>query len=158
MSLEYSTTDIDFNHPRNIWTIIIQLVYTLVAMIPIFYYMKEIVQFEQDAVNVMLLLPIATGIILFILQLLLNEFYWYEERLYKNRDIVIVACKSSSYVLGFFYFFYLFLFGYWFSNSDVYKELFRLNNQVGKAMTETAISIIFILFLVMLRRGIQNQK
>ncbi len=158
MSIEYSTDTMNLNHPRNIWTISIQLIYTQLAMIPLFYYLREVVQLEVDSLYVMLFLPVSVGLLLFIMQLLLNEYYWYSEKIYKKRDIVIVASKSATYVIGVFYILYLLMFGYWFSESEVYADITRIENNVGKTVAEAGVSIIIILFLVMLRREIQNQK
>lgn len=158
MSTEYSTSTLDLNHPRSIWTNVVQLFYTLIAMIPIFYYLREIAQLGNDGLYVLLFAPISIGLLLYILQILMNEYYWVQEKIHKKRDIFMIALRSTAFILFYFYFFYLFVFGYWFSSSDVYTEVVKLNNPIGKVITEAAISMGLVLFIVLLRRGIQNQK
>ena len=158
MSTEYSTSTLDLNHPRSIWTNVIQLFYTLLAMIPIFYYMREVVQLGNDGLYILLFAPISIGLLLYILQILMNEYYWIQEKVHKKRDIFLIAVRSSSFVLFNFYFIYLLIFGYWFSSSDVYLDTVNLTNPIGKVITEAGISVALILFIVLLRRGIQKQK
>ena len=158
MSTEYSTSTLDLNHPRSIWTNVLQLFYTLLAMIPIFYYIREVVQLGNDGLYILLFAPISIGLLLYILQILMNEFYWFQEKIHKKRDILMIALRSTSFILFIFYFFYLFVFGYWFSNSEAYLEVVNIKNPIGKVVTEAGVSLILVLFIVLLRRGIQRQK
>ncbi|MCY3413905.1 MAG: hypothetical protein INQ03_19845 [Candidatus Heimdallarchaeota archaeon] len=158
MSTEYSNTILVFNHPRSIFTTGFQLFYSLVAMIPVYLYVREIIKLEVDALYVLLFLPLAVGFLLFTLMIQMNQFYWREEREYKRRDIFMLGLKSTSFIIFYFYFFFLLVFGYWFSDSEVYFDMLHLENPIGKLVTEASISVALVMLIVQLRRGIQKQK
>ncbi len=155
MSHKYVKSNIDFNQPRSVWALLIQLFYTLVAMTPMYYYLRELVKFNDDAKYVLMFLPIVTGILLYFVELKMNLYYWNKERIFKKRDIFTVTIKSFLFVIIWFYILYFFMFGYWFSTSEPYKAL-GMNNQTTKSLTESLVSIGIIAGIVIVMDKIRE--
>ncbi len=148
---------LDYLNPRTIWTISLQLFYTIIAMLPVYYYLREIIELVADAKWVLIFLPIGIAIILFGMQLRLNNYYWKNEKIFKNRDILVTALKSSILVLVFFYFIFLYIFGYWLSSIEFYEGI-KFQSELGKLMAETIISLVMIYVMIIMMISIQESR
>jgi len=152
-----SRGNIDFNQPRIIWVNLFQLLYTLLAMIPVTYYLREIVLIEEEGQFLLIGLPISIGVLLYFVQLRLNEYFWINEQYYKKRDILISSCKSAFLVIFVYYFVYFFLLGYWISTTEQYEAL-NLENQIGRILFDNAISLAVIVGITLLMVAVQKEK
>ncbi|MCH8907265.1 MAG: hypothetical protein IH840_09265, partial [Candidatus Heimdallarchaeota archaeon] len=108
---EVKVGKLDYSHPRTIWTLGIQLMYTIIAMIPLYYYMIEILTIRSEARDFVIYSPIFVAIILFFLQLKLNSYFWTSEKTFVKRDITITSSKSAFTIVLEFYLIFLFIFG-----------------------------------------------
>ena len=145
-----STSNVDqlqMNAPRTIWVSIMQLLYTIVAMLPIYYYLREIIQLDDQSQYVLLLLPVVVASLLYFVEIKMNNYFWYNEKFFNQRDIFTSALKSTTLVLGMFYFFYLLVFGYWFSGTPEYENL-GLSDKTGRTLTEALVSVAIVASLV----------
>ena len=154
---ETSLTSIDYTIPRTVWVLGIQLFYSFIAMIPVYYYMRELLAIRATASRVVIFLPVLTAILLFFLELRLNDYFWISEKTYKKRDSFNSSIKSFLVIIFFYYFVFLFIFGYFLSGSGTYNS-FHYNNEVSKVIAEDIASIIIIYLIVILMLNIQNQR
>lgn len=105
--------EINWYLPRNLWITISMLFWTMVGMIPFYYYLREIEQLvSKDYQYVVLYVPIMTGFVLFLMEVMLTDYFWYSERRRQNRTFGRAALYSIEFVLFLFYFTYFFLITY----------------------------------------------
>lgn len=154
---ETSLTSIDYTLPRTVWVLGIQLFYTFMAMIPVYYYMRELLSIRATASQVVIYLPVLTAMLLFFLELRLNDYFWVSEKIYKKRDSFNSSIKSFLVIIFSYYFVFLFIFGYFLSGSKTYKS-FHFNNEVSQLIAEDIASVITIYLIVILMLNIQNQR
>lgn len=158
MSTDFSPTELQLTHPRTIITSGLQLFYTIIAMIPFYYYLREIIQLNADAQYVLTFLPIATAIILFLFEIRLNEYYFFNEKVYKKRDIFDAAIKSTFVMITSFYVLFFFIFAYFLSNFVKEYQTLGLQNVLGKILFELSITIVILYLLVILMLDIQKER
>ncbi len=157
MSTVRSSNRLEWTAPRSIWTAAVQLLYSLIAQLPFYYYLREIVELiEKDYQWIVITVPISTGILLFFMQVLLDEFYWNQEKVYRNRDITVAAAKSALLVYALFYFLFFYLMEYVLSSTDFYKEN-GPNEPVQKMMFDLGVSLAIILFLTLFLKEMQKR-
>lgn len=154
---EISYSKMDYIHPRTIWTLTMQFFYTIIAMMPVYYYLREIIELIVDAKWLLVFLPIGIAILLFGMELRLNVYFWKAEKIFKNRDILVVVIKSSLLVITMFYFLFLFIFGYWLSDIDVYQGI-KYQSDIGRLMAEAAISLLVIYGVIIMMMSIQESR
>lgn len=149
---------LNWSAPRTIWTSAVQLLMTVIAQIPFYFYLREIaILIQEDYEQVVLVVPISTALLLFFLQILMDEYYWNREIIYRNRDITIASAKSFLFVVGLYYFFFFFIMEYWLSSTEFYKES-GPKEPVQKMMFDLGISFAIILFMVIFLREIQKRR
>ena len=104
------TKALNYQIPRNILVILIQLFYSFIVQIPFYLYILQIAELvNTDYVLIVYLVPIINSIILFTFQYLLNYYFWDNEKSFKKRDLVKVGIKSSFTVVITFYFTFFFI-------------------------------------------------
>ncbi len=157
MSHSYAGDQLEINAPRTIWVLTLQLLYSIIAMLPIYYYLREVVQFNDESQYVLLLLPVTIAFLLFFIQVKFNSYFWFNEKIFNKRDIFTSAMKSALLVVVLFYFFYLIIFGYWFTGTEEYSGL-GLTNKVGKAVTESLVSVSIVGFIVLVMDRIRTAR
>ncbi|MDH5401531.1 MAG: hypothetical protein OEZ01_09320 [Candidatus Heimdallarchaeota archaeon] len=155
MSDGYAT--INFYNPRTVWVLSFQLIYTICAMIPFFYYMREVLELPEEARYVVVLLPLTCALVIYMLQLMLNKYYWDQEKIYKKRDILQVASKSAFYTYFIFYFMEFLVFGFWLNQFDAYIE-FRIEKDLARMVVETIISMLIVVFYVTFLLNLREVK
>ncbi len=149
---------LNWSAPRSIWTAAVQLLLTVVAQIPFYFYLREILQLiEEDYEQVVLVVPISTALLLFFIQLLMDEYYWNREIIYRNRDITIASAKSFLFVMGLYYFFFFFVMEYWLSSTEFYQTS-GPKEPIQKMMLDLGIVFAVILFLTIFLREIQKRR
>lgn len=112
-------SSIKWTAPRSVWTLAAQLFYSLLAMLPMYYYLKNILGLVQTDNELLLyIIPIVTGILLFFAMILINEYFWVREKILLKRDITTAAVKSSFLIMVLFYFSYLFFLGYFINGQN----------------------------------------
>lgn len=156
MSTDYSAK-INTAEPRVVWTHVLQLMYTIIAMIPIVYYLREIVLLPETSRYVLIALPVSIALILFFIQIQMNNYFWDNELIFKRRDIFVVALKSNLLIVGLFYFLFLLMFGYWFTGTEVYDNL-GLNDVTFKVLFEAMVSILLVISTAVIMRSIQKNR
>ena len=154
---ELTSTKLDYREPRTIWVLGFEFFYTIIAMIPIYYYFNEILEIRAEAEDLILILPIGVAILLFIMELRLNTYFWFSEKIYKKRDLLTSAIKSASLIVISFYFIFILIFGYWLGGVDTYDRI-EYQNELSQLMTELAITLVSIYFILILMLNIQNQR
>ena len=157
MSHTYAGDQLEINTPRTIWVLTLQLLYSIIAMLPIYYYLREVVQFNNESQYVLLLLPVTIALLLFFIQIKLNSYYWFSEKFFNKRDIFTSSMKSAIFVFVWFYFLYLLVFGYWFTGTTEYDAL-GLGNKVGKAVTESLVSVSIVGFIVLIMDRVRTAR
>ncbi|MHA2250866.1 MAG: hypothetical protein ACXAD7_10910 [Candidatus Kariarchaeaceae archaeon] len=154
---EVSYSKIDYVHPRTIWTICLQFFFTVIAMIPVYYYLREIVKLIADARLLLVFLPLGIAILLFLIQLRLGTYFWKSEKVFKKRDVLVIASKSTLLTIVLFYILFLFIFGYWLSGVDFYQGL-DYQSDVGRLMAETTISLGIIYGIMVMMINVQESR
>ncbi|MHA2091391.1 MAG: hypothetical protein ACW98K_11070 [Candidatus Kariarchaeaceae archaeon] len=154
---EYSYSNLEYLHPRTIWSLSFQFLYTVLAMIPVYFYFREIIEFTEDAKWLLIFLPVGIGILLFLLQLRLNSYFWKSEKVFRNRDIFVVALKSILLIIISFYFTFLLMFGYWLSGADFYESI-KYQSVIGRLMAEVIISLMIVYGLVTMMINVQDSR
>ena len=67
---------IQFNNPKTIWTLSLLLLYTILSMIPFYYYLTNLVNIDNDEYAIFLqYLPIFTGLLLYFIQFLFLTYF-----------------------------------------------------------------------------------
>ncbi|OLS27788.1 MAG: hypothetical protein HeimC2_09820 [Candidatus Heimdallarchaeota archaeon LC_2] len=155
---ELSSTRLDYREPRTIWVLGFEFFYTIIAMIPLYYYFNEILEIRAEAENLILILPISVAILLFFLELRLNTYFWFSEKTYKKRDLLTSAIKSVSFIIISFYLIFLLVFGYWLGGAETYSNRVEYQNEISQLITELGITLISIYFILILMLNIQNQR
>ncbi|MHA2031202.1 MAG: hypothetical protein ACXAC2_20695 [Candidatus Kariarchaeaceae archaeon] len=154
---ELATAKLDYREPRAVWILGLELFYTLIAMIPIYFYIIEILQVRANAENLVMFLPIGIALLLFFLELRLNSYFWFTEKVYKRRDLFTSSLKSVILIISSFYIIFLYVFGYWLSDSSTYQGI-GYQNELSQLMAEVIISLLTIYFGVIMMLNIQNQR
>lgn len=148
---------IEYSEPRTIWTLTLQLTFTLLAMLPFYYYLRNIAEIPADGRYLLQFLPIAVGILLFFLQQYLNTYYWRKEKIYKRRDMFVVGLQSYILSIWMFYTIYLLLFGYFIGQTDAYDTpLF--SDIITRTMIQLLISLGTIALFVLAMRTAQEDN
>ena len=153
----YSSFPIDYGQPRTIWSISLQLFYTLIAMIPLYYYMRNVVEIPPEGSYVLQLLPIVVAILLFFVQLRLNQFYWINEKTYKNRDIFVMSIKSVVLTLGLFYSLFFLLWSYWIGRTDIHENS-GFENPLEIVVINIAVSLVILLMTLVFMVAVQEDR
>jgi len=146
---------IKYSEPRTIWTLSLQLFYTILAMIPFYYYLRNLVTIPAEGRYLLQFLPITIGILLFFIQVQLNSYYWREEKIFKQRDIFVSGLKSSILTLAMFYFIFFLIFGYMIGNSDAYESVL-LSDVITRTMIQLLITLGTIVLTAILLQSIQD--
>ncbi|MCE7733357.1 MAG: hypothetical protein GPJ54_00670 [Candidatus Heimdallarchaeota archaeon] len=154
---ELASAKLDYREPREVWILGLEFFYTLLAMIPIYYYLVEVLEIRSEAEDLVLFLPIGIAILLYFMELRLNSYFWFTEKIYKRRDLFTSALKSVILVVTTFYFLFLYFFGYWLANIDTYQSV-EYRNELTKLMTEVSISLFLIYLILIMMLNIQNQR
>ncbi len=154
---ELTSTRLDYREPRTIWVLGFEFFYTILAMIPIYYYLNEILEIRAEAEQLILFLPIGVAILLYFMELKLNTYFWFTEKIYKKRDLLTSAIKSATLIVSSFYLIFLLIFGYWLNGTETYEEI-EYQNELSKLMTELGITLVSIYFILTLMINIQNQR
>ena len=98
--------------------------------------------------------PFVAGVLLFFIQLNMNDFYWYHEINKRKRDVVKIGTKSFFVVMVQFYFYNLVLFGFWLSDNVKFNEAVVLNHPIKRMMFELGVSLLLVLSYVNVRIGV----
>ena len=154
---EQTSTRLDYREPRTIWVLGFEFFYTIIAMIPIYYYFNEILEIRAEAEDLIFILPVGVAILLFFLELKLNTYFWFSEKTYKKRDLLTASIKSVSLIIISFYFIFLFIFGYWLSGAETYERI-EYQNEISQLITELGITLLSLYFILVLMINIQNQR
>ncbi len=154
---ELASAKLDYREPREVWILGLEFFYTLLAMIPIYYYFVEVLEIRSEAEDLVLFLPIGIAILLFFMELRLNSYFWFTEKVYKRRDLFTSALKSVMLVLTSFYLIFLYFFGYWLADTETYQRI-EYQNELTKLMAEVSISLILIYLALIMMLNIQNQR
>ena len=146
---------IQFNNPKTIWTLSLLLLYTILSMIPFYYYLTNLVNIDNDGIYFLQYLPIFTGLLLYFIQFLFLSYFWNEEKVYKKRDILNVSLKSYILVFSMFYSIYFLIFGYWIGNTNAYESAL-LSDTINRNMVQLLITLGTILTTYLLMQNIQD--
>lgn len=146
---------IQFNNPKTIWTLSLLLLYTILSMIPFYYYLTNLVNIDNDGIYFLQYLPIFTGLLLYFIQFLFLTYFWNEEKVYKKRDILNVSLKSYILVFSMFYSIYFLIFGYWIGNTNAYESAL-LSDTINRNMVQLLITLGTILTTYLLMQNIQD--
>ena len=146
---------IQFNNPKTIWTLSLLLLYTILSMIPFYYYLTNLVNIDNDGIYFLQYLPIFTGLLLYFIQFLFLTYFWKEEKVYKKRDILNVSLKSYILVFSMFYSIYFLIFGYWIGNTNAYESAL-LSDTINRNMIQLLITLGTILTTYLLMQNIQD--
>ena len=146
---------IKFNNPKTIWTLSLLLLYTILSMIPFYYYLTNLVNIDNDGIYFLQYLPIFTGLLLYFIQFLFLTYFWNEEKVYKKRDILNVSLKSYILVFSMFYSIYFLIFGYWIGNTNAYESAL-LSDTINRNMIQLLITLGTILTTYLLMQNIQD--
>jgi hypothetical protein len=146
---------IQFNNPKTIWTLSLSLLYTILSMIPFYYYLTNLVNIDNDGIYFLQYLPIFTGLLLYFIQFLFLTYFWNEEKVYKKRDILNVSLKSYILVFSMFYSIYFLIFGYWIGNTNAYESAL-LSDTINRNMIQLLITLGTILTTYLLMQNIQD--
>lgn len=146
---------IQFNNPKTIWTLSLLLLYTILSMIPFYYYLTNLVNIDNDGIYFLQYLPIFTGLLLYFIQFLFLTYFWNEEKVYKKRDILNVSLKSYILVFSMFYSIYFLIFGYWIGNTNAYESAL-LSDTINRNMIQLLITLGTILTTYLLMQNIQD--
>ena len=146
---------IQFNNPKTIWTLSLLLLYTILSMIPFYYYLTNLVSIDNDGIYFLQYLPIFTGLLLYFIQFLFLTYFWNEEKVYKKRDILNVSLKSYILVFSMFYSIYFLIFGYWIGNTNAYESTL-LSDTINRNMVQLLITLGTILTTYLLMQNIQD--
>lgn len=153
----YSGYPIDYNSPRTIWTMSFQLLYTVLAMIPFYFYQLNILVIPSEGITVLVVLPIGVAILLFFMQIRLNHFYWVSEKTFKKRDVFHVGLKSLILTLSMFYTIFFLIFGNWVGSSDAHAQ-FGFTDPIEKLAIDATLTLIIILLTVIMIVSIQQDR
>lgn len=146
---------IQFNNPKTIWTLSLLLLYTILSMIPFYYYLTNLVNIDNDGIYFLQYLPIFAGLLLYFIQFLFLTYFWNEEKVYKKRDILNVSLKSYILVFSMFYSIYFLIFGYWIGNTNAYESAL-LSDTINRNMVQLLITLGTILTTYLLMQNIQD--
>ncbi|MGB1981278.1 MAG: hypothetical protein ACPHQO_02270 [Candidatus Kariarchaeum pelagius] len=146
---------IQFNNPKTIWTLSLLLLYTILSMIPFYYYLTNLVNIDNDGIYFLQYLPIFAGLLLYFIQFLFLTYFWNEEKVYKKRDILNVSLKSYILVFSMFYSIYFLIFGYWIGNTNAYESAL-LSDTINRNMIQLLITLGTILTTYLLMQNIQD--
>jgi uncharacterized membrane protein len=154
---ELASAKLEYREPRAVWILGLEFFYTLIAMIPVYYYIIEILEVRSEAEDLVLFLPIGIAVLLYFMELRLNAYFWFTEKVYKRRDLFTSSLKSVILVVSAFYFMFLYFFGYWLADTDTYQRV-EYRNEIKQLMTEVVVSLVVIYLILIMMLNIQNQR
>ncbi|MHA2501853.1 MAG: hypothetical protein ACXAE3_03200 [Candidatus Kariarchaeaceae archaeon] len=146
---------INYTEPRTIWTIALQLLYTLLAMIPFYYYMKNLIDIPSEGRYLLQYLPVVVGILIFFIQFEMNDYYWNQEKTFTNRDIFTMSLKSTILTLSMFYTIFFFIFTYWIGNNGAYTKGI-IEDPINRTMIQLGFTLGVILLTLILMKTAQR--
>ena len=146
---------INFSEPRTIWTIVLQLFYTLLAMLPFYYYLRNLIDVPTEGRYLLQFLPIATGLLIFFIQFEMNDYYWHQEKTFTERDIFKMSLKSIILTISMFYIIFFLIFAYWVGNGGGYEGGI-LENVVTRTMVQLGITLGLILLTLVMMKTVQS--
>ena len=76
---------IQFNNPKTIWTLSLLLLYTILSMIPFYYYLTNLVNIDNDGIYFLQYLPIFTGLLLYFIQFLFLTYFGMKKKSTRKR-------------------------------------------------------------------------
>ena len=146
MSNVSNPAEIQWSAPRSVWVMLIQFAYSLIAMIPLYYYMRIFEDLKkEDYVTMTFFIPIATAVILFMMMILMDDVYWYKEKRYNNRDFFKSAMKSSAFVMVVFFVIFYLIIGFWMNSSFPDYAGYYKNNPLHKFMIDYSSTMIIVI-------------
>ena len=139
---------LSFHLPRNIWIMFLQFFFSFVLQLPVYYYIWFVI--ELTAISTFattLFLPLFSALVLASIQVLLNRFFWYNEKTLKKRDFLKSAIKSSLMVSISFYLIFFFLLTW--GLSSVYYDYYGpfVTSEIVKLTFDFIVSNFLVCFI-----------
>ncbi len=147
MATQRNLDNINWQHPRTIWVLAYQLFFALLVQLPLYYYMREILKFTNTSYEAVVFgLPIVIGFLIFFIEIMFDQYFWQNEKVLRNRDILIVGMKSSILAAAFYFVTFFFFFGYVLNSWKIYVDN-GLKDPMQKLFFELFVSFFaFYLF------------
>ena len=149
---------LQYNEPRTIWTISLQLLYTILAMVPFYYYLTNLVQVPEEGAVLLQYLPVITGVLLFFIEIRLNDYYWNKEKIYKHRDIFVCGMKSVILIISMFYTIFFFVFGWLVGTNGGYDSQVFLQDVITRTMIQLIITFATIIVVMLMMETAQSDS
>jgi hypothetical protein len=151
--------ELNYKAPLTIWVLAAQLFYAILAIMPMYYFWRNIEDLTQTQYQwIIILIPIFCGFILFAAMILLNEIYWYNEKHLLRRDLITSASKSSVFVTVEFYFIYFFVLGWFMSEYNPHYYGPITDVIIEKLALDLLISLGTIILTVISMISIQRYR
>ena len=150
-----SSYPINYSEPRTIWTIVLQLFYNILAMMPLYYYLRNLIEIPNEGRYLLQFLPITTGILLFFIQFEITDYYWHQEKTFVKRDIFKMSLKSVILSLSMFYSIFFYILTYVVGNGGGYEEGI-LVDPITRTIVQLSLTLGTIVLTVIMMKTAQR--
>ncbi len=152
MSSASNQAEIQWNTPRSLWVLLFQFFYSLLAMVPMYYYMRDIEDLVNETyVPMTFVVPILSSLILFMMMVLLDDVYWYQEKKYSARDFFKAGMKSTIWVTLVFYVIFYVIMGYWLNTNFPDYAGYYKSDFVHKFFIDYGVSMSVVILWTVFR-------